>query len=309
MISMMMILTMNLVMMMMLWTPVKVLQSLSDQASFPKLLQAPGDQLFATNFAICFNICRADDRSDYEYYDDYSASHRDYGHSYGHDDHHSSGYGHDDHGSYGGGHGHGGYGGYKVQPKKPGPYGYPSPNFKCEKSSETLYVTETEMTYDKKCYNIYKTKCQDGYDEGKVCFVNIMNLIQILYMLQGIGYQKHCNEFTVTRCRTVFDTSSEERCWTVYKKQCDMIYETVVDYEYEQKCSVSYEEECHGYGYHQECEKVLFIKYYRITIIVIIVRFVSVVIRVTKLTNILNQKIGSNSFSVTSVNIKLIELC
>ena len=128
-------------------------------------------------------------------------------------------------------------------------------------------------------------------------------------VLQGIGYQKHCNEFTVTRCRTVFDTSSEERCWTVYKKQCDMIYETVVDYEYEQKCSVSYEEECHGYGYHQECEKVLFIKYYCITIIVIIVRFVSVVIRVTKLTNILNQKIGSNSFSVTSVNIKLIELC
>ena len=157
-----------------------MLQSLSDQASFLKLLQAPGDQLFATNFAICFDICRADDRSDYEYYDDYSASHRDYGHSYGHDDHHSTGYGHDDHGSYGGGHGHGGYGGYKVQPKKPGPYGYPSPNFKCEKSSETLYVTETEMTYDKKCYNIYKTKCQDGYDEGKVCVVSIMNLIQIL---------------------------------------------------------------------------------------------------------------------------------
>ena len=40
---------------------------------------------------------------------------------------------------------------------------------------------------------------------------------------QGIGYQKHCNEFTVTRCRTVFDTSSEERCWTVYKKQCEMV--------------------------------------------------------------------------------------
>ena len=54
----------------------------------------------------------------------------------------------------------------------------------------------------------------------------------------------------------MYDTSSEERCWTVYKKQCDMIYETVVDYEYEQKCTHSYEEECHGYGYHQECEKV-----------------------------------------------------
>ena len=42
----------------------------------------------------------------------------------------------------------------------------------------------------------------------------------------------------------------------MYKKQCDMTYETVVDYEYEQKCTHSYEEECHGYGYHQECEKV-----------------------------------------------------
>ena len=43
------------------------------------------------------------------------------------------------------------------------------------------------------------------------------------FISQGIGYQKHCNEFTVTRCRTVFDTSSEERCWTVYKKQCEMV--------------------------------------------------------------------------------------
>ena len=96
----------------------------------------------------------ADSRQDYDYYEyeDEPAS-RDYGH-----------------GSYsgGGGHSHGSYGGYKVQPRKPGPYGYPSPNFKCEKSSETLYVTETEMTYDKKCYNVYKVKCQDGYDEGKV---------------------------------------------------------------------------------------------------------------------------------------------
>jgi len=129
--------------------------------------------------------------------------------------------------------------GYKVQPKKPGPYGYETPNFKCEKSSETLYVTETEWTFDKKCYMVYKVQCSDGYDTGK-----------------GIGYQKHCNEFTVTRCRTVFDTSSEERCWTVYKKKCEMVYETMVDWEYEQKCTTSYEEECHGYGYHQECEKV-----------------------------------------------------
>ena len=75
-------------------------------------------------------------------------------------------------------------------------------------------------------------------------------------LLQEIGYQKHCNEFTVTRCRTVFDTSSEEKCWTVYRKKCEMVYETIVDWEYKQKCTTSYEEECHGYGYHQECQKV-----------------------------------------------------
>ena len=98
---------------------------------------------------------------DYDYYDyEDAASGRDSG--YGHSSLGTGYGGHEDHG------GHGSYGGYKVQPKPPGPYGYPSPNFKCEKTSETLYVTETEMTYDKKCYNVYKTKCQDGYDEGKV---------------------------------------------------------------------------------------------------------------------------------------------
>ena len=79
-------------------------------------------------------------------------------------------------------------------------------------------------------------------------------LIKIVW--QDIGYQKECNEFTETKCRTVFDTSSEERCWTVYKKQCEIIHETMVDYEYKEKCTTSYEEECHGHGYHQECESV-----------------------------------------------------
>ena len=75
-------------------------------------------------------------------------------------------------------------------------------------------------------------------------------------MFQDIGYQKECNEFTETKCRTVFDTKSEEKCSVSYKKQCDAVYETVTDWEYEQKCSTSYEQQCHGYGYHQECEKV-----------------------------------------------------
>ena len=45
------------------------------------------------------------------------------------------------------------------------------------------------------------------------------------------------------------------------------VYETVVDWEYEQKCTTSYEEECHGYGYHQECEKVIFVATFYIFVI------------------------------------------
>ena len=89
-----------------------------------------------------------------------------YSDSGGFSDHSSGGYG-DHGGSYGGGHNSG----HKVKPRKPGPYGYPTPNFKCEKSSETLYVTKTELTFDKKCFNVFKVKCTEGYDEGKVRYV------------------------------------------------------------------------------------------------------------------------------------------
>jgi len=129
--------------------------------------------------------------------------------------------------------------GYLVERKKPGPYGPPTPNFECEKTSETLYVSEAQMTVEKKCYTVYKVQCTEGVDEGKT-----------------VGYQKHCNEFTETRCRTVYDTSSEEKCWTVYKKKCEMIYETIQDWEYKQKCTTSYEEECRGYGYHKQCKNI-----------------------------------------------------
>ena len=89
----------------------------------------------------------------------HSESYSDYGGGYS--DHNDYGRGYNDHvGSYDSG--------YKVQPKKPGPFGYPSPNFKCEKSSETLYVTKTELTFDKKCFNVYKVQYTEGYDEGKV---------------------------------------------------------------------------------------------------------------------------------------------
>ena len=92
-------------------------------------------------------------------YNGHSESYSDYGGGYS--DHNDYGRGYNDHvGSYDSG--------YKVQPKKPGPFGYPSPNFKSEKSSETLYVTKTELIFDKKCFNVYKVQCTEGYDEGKV---------------------------------------------------------------------------------------------------------------------------------------------
>ena len=34
---------------------------------------------------------------------------------------------------------------------------------------------------------------------------------------KDIGYKKECNEFSVTKCRTEYDTSSETKCKTVYR--------------------------------------------------------------------------------------------
>ena len=40
--------------------------------------------------------------------------------------------------------------------------------------------------------------------------MEVVNIF-ISLMLQDIGSRKECNQFTETKCRTVFDTSSEER--------------------------------------------------------------------------------------------------
>jgi hypothetical protein len=140
-----------------------------------------------------------------------------YGHEPVHDD--GGGYGHEPVHHDTGGYGHveavhhdGGYGGdehheggYSSHPgytpsKHPGPYGYPTPNFKCEYVKETLYVSKSDWTYDEKCFTIYKTQCKMEYDVGK-----------------DIGYKKECNEFSVTKCRTEYDTSSETKCKTIYR--------------------------------------------------------------------------------------------
>lgn len=104
-----------------------------------------------------------------------------------------SGSGHSGGGGYGGDHHSGGGGdhgkcydchkdpGYKPT-RKPGPYGYASPNFKCEYEKETLYVTKTEYKFKKKCFTVFSTSCRKEHATGK-----------------GIGFKKVCNEFSVTR--------------------------------------------------------------------------------------------------------------
>ena len=77
----------------------------------------------------------------------YGAPHNGFDHSFAA----SSGYGDDGHDD----HKPASKGGYTPE-RKPGPYGYPSPNFKCEYAKETLYVTKTDWTFDKKCFTVYR---------------------------------------------------------------------------------------------------------------------------------------------------------
>jgi hypothetical protein len=92
---------------------------------------------------------------------------------------------------YGGGDDHGGgYSSYKVPTKRPGPFGPPRPNFKCERSSETLYVTQSKWTFDKKCFTVYKVKCQQGYDTGKAGVV--MDFWLRLKTLSNVKYNRNC---------------------------------------------------------------------------------------------------------------------
>ncbi len=171
--------------------------------------------------------------------DDYSPLRRSYDH--GHDDHgggyddHHGGYGHDHHGGgYHDDHDHG----YSPV-KKPGPFGYGKPNYKCEYAKETLYVSKTTYKFKKKCYKILKVKCSSKYGKGK-----------------KIGYKKICNEFSITKCRTIYATKFKTKCWLVYKKKCEDFYKTKIDWVYKEKCSMVYEKECHGYGYHKSCHEV-----------------------------------------------------
>ena len=59
-------------------------------------------------------------------------------------------------------------GGKKVSPKSPGPFGPASPNYKCEKSKESLFVTEIDFTVKTKCFTVFNVECKEGYTTGKV---------------------------------------------------------------------------------------------------------------------------------------------
>ena len=158
-----------------------------------------------------------------------------YGHDH-HDDHHG---GYDDHHDHHGGGYHDDHDHGYSPVKKPGPFGYGKPNYKCEYAKETLYVSKTTYKFKKKCYKILKVKCKTKYGKGK-----------------KIGYKKICNEFSITKCRTIFATKFKTKCWLVYKKKCEDFYKTKVDWVYKEKCSQIYEKECHGYGYHKQCHEV-----------------------------------------------------
>jgi len=127
----------------------------------------------------------------------------------------------------------------QVPTKEPGPYGAASPNFNCEKETETLFVTESSMSSESKCFTMFTVECQEIFQSGK-----------------EIGSRKECNQFTETKCRTVYDSHMEESCSTKLKKQCEEVLSTVSDWTYEQKCSTQYEQQCKIQGYGEECNQV-----------------------------------------------------
>ena len=55
-----------------------------------------------------------------------------------------------------------------MHPKPPGPFGPATPNYKCEKAEETLFVTKVEFTADEKCFTVFSVDCTETYDTGKV---------------------------------------------------------------------------------------------------------------------------------------------
>ena len=155
------------------------------------------------------------------------------------DDYYSDG-GSDDYEEYDGDHDDGGGGGEGEMPeKKPGPFGKGESNFKCEDTKETLSVTKTDMKFNKKCFDVFETRCKMKFAKGK-----------------DIGSQKVCNEFSETRCRTIFRTKFKTKCKTVRKKRCEDTFKTIVDWVFKEKCKTTFEQECTGKGYKKMCHQV-----------------------------------------------------
>ena len=70
--------------------------------------------------------------------------------------------------------------GHKVRPKPPGPFGPAKPNYNCEKTKETLFVTKVEFTSDVKCFTVFSVKCEESYSTGKVSDVVYVDLVSNL---------------------------------------------------------------------------------------------------------------------------------
>ena len=78
--------------------------------------------------------------------------------------------------------------GHKVHPKPPGPFGPAKPNYKCEKTKETLFVTKVDFTSDVKCFTVFSLKCEQSYSTGKVSCSSVNNKICYSYISVLIMY-------------------------------------------------------------------------------------------------------------------------
>ena len=68
-------------------------------------------------------------------------------------------------------------------------------------------MTKVDFTTDQKCFTVFSVDCYETYDTGKVRVNEVSaSTVMLTEMFQDIGYKKDCNEFTETKCRTVFDT-------------------------------------------------------------------------------------------------------